>query len=88
MVMFMKNLCDYFINLQLFIKDNSKIKTHEQKYPESKYIACGFYFLFCVIVIVYKTFVGCYKFEVFIFTDYLHIGEQPNTFLVFLLCFL
>ena len=60
MVMFTENLCDYFISLQLFVEDNSKTKTHQQKYSESKYIACGFYFLFCAIVIVYKTFVGCY----------------------------
>ena len=60
MVMFMKNLCNCFTNFELFIKNNSKIITRKQKYSKSKYIACGFYFFVFVIVIVYKTFVGCY----------------------------
>jgi hypothetical protein len=49
-----------FYKLIAVYKGQFQNNNTEQKYSESKYIACGFYSLFCVIVIVCKTFVGCY----------------------------
>jgi hypothetical protein len=57
--MFMENFDGCFIEFLLFIKNNSKIITHKEKHSKNIYIVV-FYFLFFVIVVVYKTCVGCY----------------------------
>lgn len=76
--MFMENSDECFIKFLLFIKNNSKIITHKEKHSKNIYIVV-FISCFLLLLLFIKRALDVIQFEAFIFTDYLHIGEQTDS---------